>query len=713
MATSSFFYGGSSAPEQNTVDELIDALNQKVAATEQDRVDAELAKTQAEAAASSSSSSATAAGTSATNAAASAAAAATSASTAASASRLTAGTTTTGAPGSSADVSITGSAGSQVLSLTIPRGDVGATGPQGVKGDTGDTGPQGIQGLTGPQGPQGIQGVKGDTGPTGPTGPTGATGATGDTGPQGPQGIKGDTGDTGPQGPTGATGPQGPTGPTGATGPTGPTGATGATGATGPGVAAGGMGTQILYKNSSTDYDTSWVDIPQTAVLWNGSPILTNRRARLNFQGTGVTNVIDNGDGATANITITAGTGGGGSGPVPYTITNQNSLPYTVQSTNLGAIIIITVFSSGTVNLPDAFSLDIGFNCWLWNNTSGSATVTVSAFSGQTIDGKTSIVLRSGEGVEIVTNGSGGWITNGMKELRSYAENSSASSALPSASQLNTVAIGAGATTSSPDQVAIGGTGQAVRISNAFTLPTTSGFGGQVLSSSGWVDKQDPLVSGTNIKTINGNSLVGSGNLVVAGGGSGDVVGPASSTDNAVARFDGTTGKLVQNSGVLIDDNNNLLIGQTTVPGGWGGYGMFAANGTSGSGFSLGLNGAEKAYAYTTSGGKLYFYGEGGINFFAGSGYFDLNTSGALNFQNQGFGTSGQVLTSAGSAAAPNWTTLNYQAPLVSGTNIKTVNGTSLLGSGDLPLFAGGLVKVEKVSALPGSPDANTLYIVV
>lgn len=41
------------------------------------------------------------------------------------------------------------------------------------------------------------------------------------------------------------------------------------------------------------------------------------------------------------------------------------------------------------------------------------------------------------------------------------------------------------------------------------------------------------------------------------GGGSGDVVGPASSTDNAIARFDGTTGKLIQNSAVTIDDAGN------------------------------------------------------------------------------------------------------------------------------------------------------------
>jgi hypothetical protein len=41
-------------------------------------------------------------------------------------------------------------------------------------------------------------------------------------------------------------------------GPRGPTGATGSTGATGPGVATGGTVGQVLIKNSSTDYDTSW-----------------------------------------------------------------------------------------------------------------------------------------------------------------------------------------------------------------------------------------------------------------------------------------------------------------------------------------------------------------------------------------------------------------------------------------------------------------------
>jgi len=38
----------------------------------------------------------------------------------------------------------------------------------------------------------------------------------------------------------------------------------------------------------------------------------------------------------------------------------------------------------------------------------------------------------------------------------------------------------------------------------------------------------------------------------------GDVVGPASATDNAIARFDTTTGKLIQNSTVTITDNGDI-----------------------------------------------------------------------------------------------------------------------------------------------------------
>ncbi len=54
---------------------------------------------------------------------------------------------------------------------------------------------------------------------------------------------------------------------------------------------------------------------------------------------------------------------------------------------------------------------------------------------------------------------------------------------------------------------------------------------------------------------------------VVVSGGGGDVVGPAGATDNAVARYDGTTGKLIQNSGLLADDAGNF----TALSGTFGG----------------------------------------------------------------------------------------------------------------------------------------------
>jgi len=45
--------------------------------------------------------------------------------------------------------------------------------------------------------------------------------------------------------------------------------------------------------------------------------------------------------------------------------------------------------------------------------------------------------------------------------------------------------------------------------------------------------------------------------------GVGDVVGPTSATNNSIAKFDGTTGKLIQSSRVIIDDNEDIILGNS------------------------------------------------------------------------------------------------------------------------------------------------------
>lgn len=62
-----------------------------------------------------------------------------------------------------------------------------------------------------------------------------------------------------------------------------------------------------------------------------------------------------------------------------------------------------------------------------------------------------------------------------------------------------------------------------------------------------------------------------------AGAGSGDVSGPASATDNAIARFDLTTGKLIQDSLVTVDDS-----GSVNIPAGQ----QYLVNGSPVSGYS-------------------------------------------------------------------------------------------------------------------------------
>lgn len=112
--------------------------------------------------------------------------------------------------------------------------------------------------------------------------------------------------------------------------------------------------------------------------------------------------------------------------------------------------------------------------------------------------------------------------------------------------------------------------------------------------------------------------------------GAGDVAGAASSTDNAIARFDGTTGKIIQNSGVTISDTGDI-----TFPGVLYGTGSLmdvkAKDVTSGHGGYFRFVGGD-----TTD---VAGYG-GGIFLKPGQGTADAR-DGKINFVNSSDGGSG------------------------------------------------------------------------
>jgi hypothetical protein len=227
---------------------------------------------------------------------------------------------------------------------------------------------------------------------------------------------------------------------------------------------------------------------------------------------------------------------------------------------------------------------------------------------------------------------------------------------------------------------------------------TAAGTAGQVLTSNG---------AGVPTWTTN------------AGG---DVTGPASSTDNAIARFDGVTGKLIQNSVVTINDTG-ATTGVTTFAASTSvttpivqasnsaGLSLKNASGTTqmsvGAGggdnmsinVSTNLNGANAQIDISPTGtGHVHIKPSGtgsieiaptnvgtidnmtiGATTAKNANFVDLSVTGTLSFD-AAQGTAGQVLTSAGSGVTPTWTTPTTGT--VTAVSVVSANGFAGTSSG-------------------------------
>lgn len=191
--------------------------------------------------------------------------------------------------------------------------------------------------------------------------------------------------------------------------------------------------------------------------------------------------------------------------------------------------------------------------------------------------------------------------------------------------------------------------------------------------------KQDTLVSGTNIKTINGQSLLGEGNIEIQGGGTVDS-SLSTTSENPVQN------KVITNAINGKQDAGDYAL-KSEIP--------------DVSGLATKAELADKLDTATYNSEKANFATKEELNSKADtSAIADMATQTWVT--SQGYLTeipseyvTDSELTEALAGKADSSALAGKQDTLVSGTNIKTINGESILGSGNIEISSGGPVDTE------------------
>jgi len=216
--------------------------------------------------------------------------------------------------------------------------------------------------------------------------------------------------------------------------------------------------------------------------------------------------------------------------------------------------------------------------------------------------------------------------------------------------------------------------------------------------------KQDDLISGTNIKTIEGQSVLGSGNIDITKSDVGlSNVDNTSDLNKPISTATQTALNAKQNT-LVSGSNIKTIEGQSIL--GAGNIDLTKADvGLSNVDNTSDVNKPISTATQTALNAKQDTLVSGSniktINFNSILGSGDISVVSTLNGTSPinasvGAGGSGnisinQATTSTnGFLSSTDWNTFNNkQAALVSGTNIKTINGNSVLGSGNLTISGG------------------------